>query len=196
MLEQIGNQLELFIEASKLHVPLMLKILAFLWIVNIINWFTGCYLHLLGLYPRKFFGLVGIVFAPIIHGGFNHLFFNSIPLFSLGLLLLTQGVELFIAVTLIVAVIQGGLVWCFGRSANHIGASGVIAGYFGYIIITAYTQPTITTIFLGAITLYYFGSILFSIFPTQERVSWEGHLAGLLAGFAAYPIYHNFSVFL
>ena len=86
---------------------------------------------------------------------------------------------------MIIWIVQGLLVWLFGRRGNHIGASGVISGYFAFVLAQAIDRPSVTTLFVGGIALYYFGGILLSLFPSEERVSWEGHLFGFLAGVLA-----------
>lgn len=176
-----SNYNELFFFA-KSELPFMGYILLVMWTVNIFNWVLGSPLNILGIYPRSLFGLIGIIFSPLLHGNFNHLFFNSIPFFVLGMFILMLGQNLFIGVTVLIAVLQGFLVWMFGRKYLHIGASGVISGYFGFVLCLAYFNPNLISIILAVVTLYYFGSIIFGVIPTSELISWESHLAGLIAG--------------
>lgn len=182
MLENISSELNAFIESSRIVMPLLLKIIGALWLFNIANWLTKSRFNLLGLIPRKIYGLPGIIFSPILHADFAHLLFNTLPLFALSLFIMSLSVNLYIHVTAIIWVLQGILVWLFGRKGNHIGASGVIAGYFAFVLAEAINQPSVTTLFVGGIALYYFGGILLSLLPSEERVSWEGHLFGFLAG--------------
>lgn len=176
-----SNYNELFFFA-KSELPFMGYILLVMWTVNIFNWVLGSPLNILGIYPRSLFGLIGIIFSPLLHGNFNHLFFNSIPFFVLGMFILMLGQNVFIGVTVLIAVLQGFLVWMFGRKYLHIGASGVISGYFGFVLCLAYFNPNLISIILAVVTLYYFGSIIFGVIPTSELISWESHLAGLIAG--------------
>lgn len=182
MLDNISAELNAFIESSRAVMPLLLKIIGGLWALNLLNWATKSRFNLLGLIPRRIYGLPGIIFSPLLHADFTHLLFNTLPLFALSLFILSSGVTLYIEVTLIIWVVQGLLVWLFGRRGNHIGASGVISGYFAFVLAQAVERPSVTTLFVGGIALYYFGGILLSLFPTEERVSWEGHLFGFLAG--------------
>lgn len=183
MLDNLVYELNQFIENSKFYLIPWVAIIAGLWVFNIFNWLTGSRLNILGIYPRHPFGLIGILFCPILHQNFSHLFFNSIPLFVLGLALLSRGgFELFFWVTLVVTILGGFLVWLFGRRSLHIGASGLISGYFGFILVTAYLQPNFTTVILASLVIYYFGGIFLGIFPQEEAVSWESHLFGFLAG--------------
>ena len=164
------------------------KIIGILWIIHIINRITHYNLNHLGLHTRSLKGLPGIVFAPFLHADFSHLFFNTIPLFVLSDLVLLDGKTVFYEVSLAIIILCGLLTWIFGKRGIHVGASGVIMGYFGYLLAKAYFQITATTIILAAVCLYYFGGLAFSIFPgAKKNVSWEGHLFGLLSGvFAAY----------
>jgi membrane associated rhomboid family serine protease len=185
MLDSLVNELSIFIERSKYYLIPWIAFTGGLWIFNIFNWMTGSRLNILGIYPRHAFGLIGIIFCPLLHQNFNHLFFNSIPLFVLGLALLARGLVIFCWVTLIVTLLGGFAVWLVGRRSIHIGASGLISGYFGFILVTAYLQPSFTSAILAALVLYYFGGIFMGIFPQEERVSWESHLCGFLAGIAS-----------
>jgi membrane associated rhomboid family serine protease len=101
----------------------------------------------------------------------------------LGLAILAQGgVGTFYGITLVVVVVGGLGVWLFARKGLHIGASGLISGYFGYILITAYTAPGLITILLAILAVYYFGGIFLGIFPGKKDISWEAHLFGFLGG--------------
>lgn len=182
-LAQLDTELDLFYFSAGLKLPLMLKIMAALWLFNIINW-TVCKsaFNRLGILPRTPQGLLGIIFSPILHSDFNHLFFNSLPLFILGLFILAEGWHFFLWVTGFIALLGGVALWVVGRRGNHIGASGLIAGYFGFLLALAYNHPTIISVLLGGVSIYYFSSIFLSLFPTEELVSWEGHLTGFLAG--------------
>ncbi len=197
MLEDLSNQIADFIEVSKHYLPTMLLWLGALWVFNLINWLLlGSKLNVLGIRPRRVWGLVGILFAPILHANFTHLLFNTVPLFCLGLFVMSMGLNNFYWSTIIICVVSGFSVWCIARRGIHIGASALIAGYFGYVVASAYIQPTFTTFFCAGVALYYFGGILFSLFPTEETTSWEGHLTGFLAGILAMVVCTHFQEYL
>lgn len=191
ILDQLNDELDVFYAAASQQCPLMLKMMACLWGFNILNWSLGSPFNVLGILPRTPRGLLGIIFAPLLHANFTHLFFNSFPLFALGLFILSQGLSLFLWVSALIILMAGFAVWLVGRWGNHIGASSLIAGYFGYLLGSAYQHPTLTSLFLGGVSIYYFGGIFFSLFPTEERISWEGHLMGFLAGLATVYIYQH-----
>ena len=172
------------------YVAYVLIAFAIIWAINIVNWILlRGLLNILGIYPRSIWGLPGIIFAPILHGDFNHLFFNTLPAFVLICFILLGGVNVFVTVTTIIVLISGALTWLFGRKAIHIGMSALIAGYFGFLLVNFYNQRTLISIVLALVTLYYFGGILLSLFPKSEKVSWEGHVFGFIAGLAASFLY-------
>jgi membrane associated rhomboid family serine protease len=181
-LSDFASQLNTFVETTQVYILPWLLFFAGLWCFNIINWITGSYLNILGIYPRHLLGLVGIVFCPFLHQNFTHLFFNSIPLFVLGLALLAKGPIIFYEASIFIAVMGGLLVWIFGRPAMHIGASGLISGYFGYILSLAYFHPNFTTLLLACMVIYYFGGIFLGILPSEKETSWESHLFGFISG--------------
>lgn len=196
MLDELSNDISNFIDISRHYIPVMLEALGVLWGINILNWITGSKLNVLGIYPRHISGLIGIPFAPIWHGNFTHLLFNSVPLFFLGLFIMSLSVKVFFYATIIITVLSGLGVWCIGRKGIHIGASGLIAGYFGFVLSMAYQNPTFVSFFCAAIALYYFGGILFSLFPTDQKTSWEGHLTGFLSGILAMIVCTKYSYLL
>ncbi len=187
MLETIATQAEAVIAAIKANLPTVLTMVGVLYLIHIFNWFVGYRLNNLGIIPRHARGLLGIVCAPFLHGNFNHLFFNSIPFVILTCLVLLNGWVAFIYVTVVVAVLGGLATWLLARPGSHVGASGVIMGYWSYLLVNAYYQPSWLSFVLAGVCVYYFGSFIFHIVPTSEKSSWESHFFGLLAGlFAAY----------
>lgn len=98
--------------------------------------------------------------------------------------ILVNGLPYFLWVTLFITIISGVLIWCFAKFGNHVGASAVITGYWGLLVSDILQQGTVTAVILGILSLYYFAGIFFGIFPGKKGVSWEGHLFGLVAGFA------------
>ena len=189
MLKILSYELAQFLSHAKIHIHFILKLLAGLWGIHGVNMLTGYKLNRLGIYPRNQFGFFGVFCSFLLHKDFNHLFFNSIPLFALALFMCSFSLQTFLLSTVMIVLLSGIAVWLLGRKARHIGASGVIMGYFGFILASAYLKPTFTSFFLAGIALYYFGSILLSVFPTEESVSWESHLFGFIAGIATLYTY-------
>lgn len=183
--ESLSNNLQAIVLLLQKNLPFLLTMLGLLWAIQIFNFLTGYRLNRLGLYPRTIHGLPGIFFAPFLHGSFSHLFFNSIPLIALANLVLLAGQPFFYRVSFLIIVISGIATWLFGRRGYHVGASGLIMGYFGLILANAYHEATFVTIVSCIIGLYYFGGLLLHLLPSEVEVSWEGHLFGFLAGVIA-----------
>jgi membrane associated rhomboid family serine protease len=136
----------------------------------------------LGVVPRKVSGLVGIVTAPFVHANIAHLAANLPPFIVLGALVLRHDQPHFIEVAATIAVAEGVLLWLFGRNASHVGMSGVIFGFLGYLLAVAwYTRTTPDLLVAGGVMLLY-GGMLAGIKPVRDGTSWEGHLFGLLVG--------------
>ena len=183
MLTLLSESFSLIASQTQNNIWVLSKILLLLWGVFVINGMISNRLLYLGIRPRQASGLSGILFAPFLHANFNHLFFNSIPLIVFANFILIQGVPVFLHVTALIILVSGLLIWCFAVPGLHIGASGVITGYWGYLVAHAYYQSTASTLILAAVCLVYFAGILWSIFPGKKHVSWQGHLFGLIAGF-------------
>lgn len=159
-----------------------LVLVGLLWIIHFFNRMLGMSLNNFGVYPRTLYGLPGILFMPFLHGNFNHLIFNSIPLFILTNFVLTEGFYVFLLISLLIQLFTGFAVWLIGRPAYHIGASGLAMGYYGFLLANAYYNKSIAAIVLGVLCLYYFGGLILNIFPKGQGESWEAHLFGFLSG--------------
>lgn len=182
MLNEFNNSLFLFKQQTEANWQTLCIIIAIPWCFFILTLLTQKRLLLLGIIPRKWYGLPGIFFAPLLHANFNHLFFNSIPLLVLGNFILISGLQLFLELTFAITIVSGALIWCFAKPGLHIGASALITGYWGYLVMNIWQQGSIMAVMLGVISLYYFSGIFLGIFPQKKGVSWEGHLFGLIAG--------------
>lgn len=164
-------------------------LIAVCWVIEIVNFMLGHRLNAFGVLPRHLSGLPGIVTAPVLHAGFGHLLSNTGGLLILGGLTQLQGNRRFIEVTLIVALVGGVLVWLLARGAYHVGASGLVFGYFGYLVARGYYRRSLISIVVAAGVVLMFGGLLHGLLPLQTHVSWEGHLFGLLSGvFAAWVL--------
>lgn len=182
MFATTARELSYLLKVSQFQMPKMIILIVILWAFNILNFISGKKLNVFGIYPRSFLGLLGIFFSPILHANFNHLFFNTIPLLILGILLMAISYDNFIQLSFFVIFFGGFGVWLLARKAIHLGASGVISGYFSYALFLAYKSPSAISIFLAFIAFYYFGGILFGIIPQKKEISWESHLSGFIAG--------------
>ena len=185
MLQDLLNQFQLIIDTSIANFHFTLTIIGILVGVQAINKIMHNRLVCFGILPRTSIGIPGIFLSPFVHGDFAHLFLNILPLFILMNLVLVFGHDQFFLITSFVIVVGNFLVWLLGRKALHIGASGVVFGYWGYLLMNAYTNFSALTIILAVICLYYFGSMFVGLFPVDKKTSWEAHLFGAIAGILA-----------
>lgn len=166
-------------------VYVLIALVAAIWAVEVVNAFMGHRLNGYGIMPRTAAGLVGIPLAPFLHGGFGHVLGNTMPLVGLGILTLLQAKRAFAAVTLFVVLAGGTGVWLVGRADLHVGASGLVFGYFGFLVARGWFDRRFAPILVALVVLVLYGGMLLGVLPTREFVSWEGHLCGLLAGVLA-----------
>lgn len=158
---------------------------AALWAIEVVDTvLLGDRLQRNGIHPRSGDGLDGIIWSPWLHSDFGHVASNSVPLLVLGWLVALRGRGFWIAVTIATMVGGGGLVWLLAGGSNHIGASGVVFGYFGALIGAAVKSRRPRTLAPALVAIFLYGTMLVGIVP-QERISWEGHLFGLITGFIA-----------
>ncbi|MEM9058580.1 MAG: rhomboid family intramembrane serine protease, partial [Pseudomonadota bacterium] len=135
--------------------------------------------------PRTLSGLSGVVAAPFLHGSLSHLMANTGALLVLGGLLALRGVATFVTVTAALTLLSGAAVWCCARPAVHIGASGLIFGYFGYLVALGWYERTPAALLMALVVAFVYGGMLWGLMPANNGVSWEAHLAGFLAGVLA-----------
>ncbi len=181
---------------------LLLAFVAFIWVVDIVNgMLLDRSLNSYGLRPLalpyrglanldvsvSYFAvsLRGVLLSPILHGSGSHLLSNTLPLLLLGGLVALRGTKTIVGVSLFVILLGGAFVWLVGRPAIHIGASGLVFGYFGYLVALGWYERRVLSILVAVAVLLLYGGIIFGVLPQGGFVSWEGHLFGLIAGVMA-----------
>jgi membrane associated rhomboid family serine protease len=152
------------------------------WTLDALVWQGRLSQH--GIVPRHPGGLAGIIWAPFLHGSFRHLAANTLPLLILGGILCGRSKTEFAVVTVGGILLGGMLTWLIGRSACHIGASGLIFCYFGYLASLALFRRTFGAFCLSVVCILGYGGMIRGILPAATGISWESHLAGLVAGIA------------
>jgi len=163
----------------------VLALVALCWIVFLLD--HSIFSHRLiqyGIRPRHLSGLPGILWCPFLHGSFQHIAANTIPLLIFGSILCLRSRSEFLGVTAAGIVLSGGLVWLLGRNAYHIGASALIFCFFGYLGSLAIFERKVGNLLLSILCIVAYGGMLRGIVPTSGAISWEGHLLGLLSGVA------------
>lgn len=145
-----------------------------------------------GIVPRHLSSVPGILWSPFLHVSFQHLIANTLPLLILGLIICGRSKGEFGAAVASGIFLGGGLTWLFARTACHVGASGLVFTFFGYVASLAYFRRTFGSLVLSVACVVGYGGLLRGILPTAMPVSWEGHLSGLLAGvLAAWVVSRN-----
>lgn len=135
-----------------------------------------------GIVPRTGAGLVGIATSPFLHANAAHLAANLPPFAGLGYLVLRREPSHFVEIAATIALATGGLVWLAARKATHIGMSGVIFGFLGYLLAAAWLSHTPPDLIVAGGVLLFYGGMLAGIAPVRSSTSWESHLFGLLVG--------------
>jgi len=160
----------------------------FIWLLETIDWVLGGDLDHFGILPRQVSGLWGIGAAPLLHVGFAHVAANTIPFLVLGWFVLLRGVKTFMLVTLITILVSGFGTWLIGPSASiHLGASGLVFGYFGYLLTRGYFERSWEAIVWSVVVALLYGGMLVGLFPNSMGISWQMHFFGFLGGaLAAY----------
>ncbi|WP_236242787.1 rhomboid family intramembrane serine protease [Streptomyces sp. CC228A] len=166
---------------------LMAGWIALLWLLEVADLLTGHALDPYGITPREVGELRDVVPAAFLHFGFGHVAANSVPLLVFGFLAALGGIRRFLAVAAMIIVVDGLGVWLVSPAySNTAGASGLVFGLFGYLVVRGFVDRKALDIGVGLVIGLVWGStVLLGISPTQSDVSWQGHLFGLVAGVAA-----------
>lgn len=167
-------------------VAVVLLLLAAMWILEILDYVLFLGLDRFGIVAHDPEGLLGVPLAPFLHAGFGHLMANSVPLLVLGIMAAIRGVGRFVAASVIIVIVSGVGVWL--TSPPHfitVGASGLVFGYFGYVVARGLFDRHSLDIALGIVVAVLYYSLLWGVLPNQPGVSWQGHLFGLIGGVLA-----------
>ena len=164
------------------HVVILGGLVGLMWFIQIADSVLPGTASIYGIIPRTSIGVRGIFFSPFLHGNYQHLISNTIPFIMLGWFVMLRSVKEFFAVSAIVLLTSGIGVWLFGSPGIHIGASGVIFGYFGFLLSRAYFERSALSIALSLAVGLLYGSLIWGVLPNQLHISWEGHLFGFLGG--------------
>jgi membrane associated rhomboid family serine protease len=166
---------------------LMVGFIGLIWVIQIFNWADHYHLDFdYGIVPRSIGRLPEILTAPFLHFSWDHIEGNSGPLFVFGFLAAYRGVVKFLGVTLIVVVTSGLAVWLFqGNNEVTVGASGLIFGYFGYVLSRGIFERNLIDALAAVVMALSYAYILTVAIPGTPGVSWIGHLGGLIGGIAS-----------
>jgi membrane associated rhomboid family serine protease len=159
---------------------------ALMWILEIVDAAAGHELDQYGIEPRDTDGLPGILTAPFLHAGFDHLLSNTIPFVVLGIAIALSGLARVVAVTAIVIVVGGVGTWLVApENTIHIGASGIVFGYASYLLARGVFNRSPLELLIGVVIGVVWGGALLSGLVPREGISWQGHLFGAIGGVVA-----------
>jgi len=168
---------------------------AVMWLVEIADQVLDGRVDANGIEPRDVEGLDGVVFAPFLHGGFDHLIGNTIPFLLLGLAIAIGGLARVATVTVIVALVGGLGTWLIAPANTvHIGASGIVFGYASYLVARGLYSRSIAQIAVGVAVLAVWGTTLLQGLVPEDGISWQGHLFGAVGGVVAARLLHRRAV--
>jgi len=163
-----------------------------LWLIKGSELFLGLDFSGLGVYPRTLSGLLGIVFAPLIHGSFEHLFSNTLALFILVTALFYQYPRSAKQVLAIIYFGSGLGVWIFARDSYHIGASGLTHGLMFFLFLIGVLRRDKPAMALAMMVFFLYGSMVWGVFPSEERISFESHLFGAVTGIFCAIVFRHY----
>ncbi len=165
----------------------MTGVIAVLWVVQIVNWIDHYWLSRhFGIVAHEPSRLPDIFTAPLLHWSFSHIEANSAPLFFMGFFAAYRGIRRFVVVTLLIVVMSGLGSWLFSPTRTvGAGASGVVFGYFGYVVLRGLVERQLIDVIVGLVVAVSYWSILQGVLPRDPHISWQAHLFGLIGGIVA-----------
>nr|WP_157103844.1 rhomboid family intramembrane serine protease [Nocardia harenae] len=165
---------------------LMLGFVALLYGIEGVDSLQGVDLDSEGIRPRDPDGLWGVLWAPVLHGNWDHLMGNTLPVLILGFLTLLSGIGRGLAATALIWLIAGAGTWLIGGAGTvHIGASSLVFGWLTFLISRGWFARNLTQIVVGLVVFAIYGSLLWGVLPGQPMISWQGHLFGAVGGVVA-----------
>jgi membrane associated rhomboid family serine protease len=174
---------------NSLYFPVIFLVM--IWMVKFFEIAMELDFHTAGVMPRNFSGLQGILFSPLIHGDWKHLFDNSIPVFLLTFALFYFYRGISFTIFLIIYVLGGIILWFIGRDAYHIGASGIIYGLAAFLFLSGIIRKVRHLMAISLLVIFLYGSLIWGLLPFDYKVSWEGHLSGTIVGVALALLYRD-----
>jgi len=161
-----------------------------LWVIHVASAISGIHLGFLGVLPRELVGLPAILTAPLIHGGWQHLISNTLPLAALSTVIFLFYRRVAVKAFLLIYLLSGLGVWLFARPhTHHIGASGVVYGLIAFVFWSGIFRRNLRSIVLALIVLVMYSGYFPGIVPGEAGISWESHLFGACSGILIAWIY-------
>ena len=159
-----------------------LRLVFLMWLVFSIEYVLGADFGVYGILPRSSSGLIGILTSPLIHGNFQHLMSNTIPILILGGVLFFFFQPIASKVFLYSSFFTNTLVWVFGRSYYHIGASGLVYALASFLVFYGLFTRNFKSVIISGVSIFFYGGLASNLLYFDSRVSWESHLLGAIVG--------------
>ena len=178
----------------KLALEIALALTGFLWLILFVDNFMGLELTRFGLRPGQLKGLIGLLTAPLLHGGVEHLFSNTAPL----IVSLTTILYLYpgssIRVIPVIWLGSGMLAWIIGRPSLHFGASGFVYGLLAFVFVSGILRLDMRSVAVSVMVWFLYGSMIWGVLPIRPNMSWELHLGGAILGVALAIVFRRWDV--
>ena len=160
-----------------------LGFVALLWMIEVVDAIADHRLDQYGVHPRTDEGLLGILLAPLLHGGWLHLEANTLPALVLLFLVLVSGVPRGLQATALIWLVGGVGVWLVAPANTiHLGASVLIFGWLVYLLLRGIFNRSAVEILIGVVLFLVYGGVLLGVLPSEPGISWQGHFFGALGG--------------
>lgn len=174
----------------RISVPIIF--VGFIWVVHIIQVVGGIDMTRLGVFPRHVEGLGGILTGPMVHGSWEHLFYNSVSFLMMGTVLFWFYPRIAVRSLILIYLMSGLGIWIFAQpNSFHIGASGVVYGMVSLVFWSGIFRRNVKSVVLALIVLVVYAGFFEGIIPGKEGISWEGHLLGAISGIILAWVYRK-----
>ncbi len=167
--------------------------LILMWLIYLTQLISGVDFGFLGIHPRDTQALLGILTAPLVHGNWEHLLSNTLPLLILSMILFLSYQRIALFVWCGIYFFTGLLVWLFARDSFHIGASGIIYGLASFLFFNGFFRMDIKAIAIASGVAIFYGGMVWGVLPIYPGVSWESHLFGGITGAVMAYIFRNYN---
>lgn len=164
---------------------------ALMWIIHLLREIYHIDPMIFAIHPRDLNSLAGIFFSPLVHGSWEHLLSNTVPILLLGVLVFVIYDKIATRVWILNYILTGTLVWLFARDSYHIGASGIIYGLASFLLFSGFFRMDIRAIAIASGVAIFYGGLVWGILPIQPGVSWESHLSGGIVGLILAFLFRN-----
>ncbi len=178
----------------RLALKIALTLTAFLWLILFLDYFLGLELARFGLRPGHLRGLIGLLTAPLLHSGVEHMFSNTLPLIISMTAILYLYPRSSVRVIPIIWIGSGMLAWIIGRPSLHFGASGFVYGLLAFVFISGVLRFDMRSVAVSIMVWFLYGSMIWGLLPIRPNMSWELHLSGAILGVALAIVFRQWDI--